>query len=211
MVKYLKDFRTYMLHSKVISYVPSSSVKDILVQPDSDGRRGRWLAKIQEFDLEVKPTKIIKGQGLAKFLSESNLKSLWINQLQQTEGFLEIEELDFTAPTTEIQDKFSTSVWYRDIIHYLLMLQCPSELTSSKDRMLKLHVVKYYIIDAKLYWKDPLGFLLRCLVETETEGVIDEFHVEVCGGHHAWQETTYKILRVGYYWPKFFIEVNTKV
>jgi hypothetical protein len=49
------------------------------VQPDSDGRRGRWLAKIQEFDLEVKPTKIIKGQGLAKLLPESNLKALGIN------------------------------------------------------------------------------------------------------------------------------------
>ena len=46
MVKSLKAFRTYILHSNIISYVPSSSVKDILVQPDSDGRRGRWLAKI---------------------------------------------------------------------------------------------------------------------------------------------------------------------
>jgi hypothetical protein len=55
MVKALKDFRTYVLHSKIIAYVPTSIVKDILVQPDSDGKRGRWLAKIQEFDLEVKP------------------------------------------------------------------------------------------------------------------------------------------------------------
>jgi hypothetical protein len=40
MVKALKDFRTYVLHSKVIAYVPTSSVKDILVQLDSDGKRG---------------------------------------------------------------------------------------------------------------------------------------------------------------------------
>jgi hypothetical protein len=76
---------------------------------------------------------------------------------------------------------------------------------------LKLHTVKYCIIDGKLYWKDPLGFLLSCLVESETEKVIDEFHEGVCGGHHAWRETTYKILRVGYYWPKLFTDVNTKV
>jgi hypothetical protein len=61
MVKALKAFRTYVLHSKIIAYVPTSSVKDILVQPDSDRKRGRWLAKIQEFDLEVKPTKLVKG------------------------------------------------------------------------------------------------------------------------------------------------------
>jgi hypothetical protein len=77
--------------------------------------------------------------------------------------------------------------------------------------MLKLHAVKYCIIDAKFYWKDPLGFLLKCLVETETEGVMDEFHVRVCGGHHVWRETSYKILRDGYYWPKLFTKVNTKV
>jgi hypothetical protein len=44
-----------------------------------------------------------------------------------------------------------------------------------------------------------MGFLLCCLTESETEGVIDEFHERVCGGHHTWRETTCKVLRVGYY------------
>jgi hypothetical protein len=68
MVKALKYFRTYVLHSKIITYVPTNIIKDILVHPNSDGRRGRWLAKIQEFDIEVKPTKLFKGQGLARLL-----------------------------------------------------------------------------------------------------------------------------------------------
>jgi hypothetical protein len=127
-----------------------------------------------------------EGQGLAKLLTESNLKPLRINQLQENEGFLEIGELDVTAPTTGIQGKFSTSVWYHNIVSCLLNLQCPNELTPSKTRTLKLHIVKYCIIDVKLYWKDPLGFLLSYLVEAETKRVIDEFHVGVCGGHHAW-------------------------
>jgi hypothetical protein len=33
----------------------------------------------------------------------------------------------------------------------------------------------------------------------------------VCGGHHTWRATDYKILRVGYYWPKLFTDVNAKV
>jgi hypothetical protein len=61
MVKALKSFRIYVLHSKVIAYVPINFVKEILVQLDSDEKRGRWLAKIQEFDLEVKSTKLVKG------------------------------------------------------------------------------------------------------------------------------------------------------
>ena len=40
MVKVLKAFRTYVLHSKIITYVPTSAVKDILVQPDSDRKHG---------------------------------------------------------------------------------------------------------------------------------------------------------------------------
>jgi hypothetical protein len=82
MVKALRYFTTYILHSKIIAYVPTSIVKDILVQLDSDGKRGWWLAKIQEFDLEVKPTKIVKGRGLAKLLAESNFRALEINHLE---------------------------------------------------------------------------------------------------------------------------------
>jgi hypothetical protein len=37
MVKALKAFRTYVLHSKIIAYVPTNVVKDILVQADSEG------------------------------------------------------------------------------------------------------------------------------------------------------------------------------
>jgi hypothetical protein len=86
LVKALKDFRVYVLHLKVRAYVPSASVKDILVQPDIDGRRGKWIAKILEFDLEIKPTKMVKGQGLAKLLVESNSEALGVNFLNTRSG-----------------------------------------------------------------------------------------------------------------------------
>jgi hypothetical protein len=84
-------------------------------------------------------------------------------------------------------------------------------MTPSKARTLKLHAIKYFIIDGMLYWKDPLGFLLRYLVESETKGVIDEFHEGVCGGHHVSRATAYKVSRAGYYWPKLFTDVNERV
>jgi hypothetical protein len=61
LVKSLKSFRVYVFHSKVTAYVPSASLKDILIQPDIDGRRGKWIAKILEFDMEIKATNLIKG------------------------------------------------------------------------------------------------------------------------------------------------------
>jgi hypothetical protein len=39
----------------------------------------KWIAKILEFDLEMKPTKLVKGQGLAILLVESNCKALGVN------------------------------------------------------------------------------------------------------------------------------------
>jgi len=80
LVKSLKAFRVYVLQSRIASYVPRNSVKEILVQLDIEGRRGKWIFKLLEYDLHIKPTKLIKGQGISKLLSKSNLKVLELRQ-----------------------------------------------------------------------------------------------------------------------------------
>ena len=77
--KAIKYFRVYILHLHIISYVPNAVVKDILTQNGPDGKRGKWIAVILEYDLEIKPTKLIKGQGLAQLMAESNFQALDIN------------------------------------------------------------------------------------------------------------------------------------
>ena len=72
LAKALKFFRIYVLNSKILAYVRSSVVKEILVQPDSEGKRGRWIAKVMEYDVDIKPTKSVKGQGFSRLLIESN-------------------------------------------------------------------------------------------------------------------------------------------
>ena len=57
------------MHSKIIAYVPSVAIKDVLTQSDADGRRAKWIAKLIEFNIELKPTKLVRGQGLAKLLA----------------------------------------------------------------------------------------------------------------------------------------------
>ena len=59
--KALKYFRVYLIHSHVNVFVPNSVVKDILTQPDPNGRRGRWIVLILEYDLEIKSTNLVKG------------------------------------------------------------------------------------------------------------------------------------------------------
>ena len=61
LVKEIKYFRVYILHSHTISYVPNAVVKDILTHDNPDGRRVKWIVFILEYDIEIKPTKLIKG------------------------------------------------------------------------------------------------------------------------------------------------------
>jgi hypothetical protein len=81
----------------------------------------------------------------------------------------------------------------------------------SKAIDLKLKAIIYFLIDQVLYWKDPLGVLMRCLYPQEAQRIIFDFYSSLCRGHHLWKTTTYKILRVGYYWPTLFTDVCEKV
>jgi len=40
---------------------------------------------------------------------------------------------------------------------------------------------------------------------------MEEMHIGACGGHHFWKATTYKIIRVGYYWPTLYLDVFSKL
>ena len=60
MVRALKEFIVYILHSHVIAHVPSTAIKEVLTQLDPTGRRAKWIAILLEYDLEIKPTKLIK-------------------------------------------------------------------------------------------------------------------------------------------------------
>jgi hypothetical protein len=51
----------------------------ILTQPDPEGRRGKWIVTMLEYDLEINPMKLIKGQGLAKLMAQSECDVVGIN------------------------------------------------------------------------------------------------------------------------------------
>jgi hypothetical protein len=116
LVKALKAFRIYFLHSKIVAYVPSASVKEILIQPDIDGKRCKWIAKILEFDLEIKPTKLVKGQGLSRLLDESNCKSLGVNFMNIKSKNQQDEMVD---KGSHVSPNLEKCTWYKDIIYFL--------------------------------------------------------------------------------------------
>ena len=78
-------------------------MKDILTQLDPEGRRAKWIDVLLEYDLEIKHTKIIKGQGLAKLLTQAGVEDIDIN-------FLDICDIsDQTHQEPDISEDFLAS------------------------------------------------------------------------------------------------------
>lgn len=167
----------YILRSHIVAYVPSIVVKDILTQPDQEGRRAKWITILLESDLEIKHTKLIKGKGLAKLMAETGVEDV-------NNNFLDISTVsDQTHQEPDVSEDFLASPWYRDIIYVLKNLQAPPELTRSKARSVKLKSSRFCIVNGFLYWKEPGGVLLNCVLEIEVREKINEFHRKDCGGH----------------------------
>jgi hypothetical protein len=72
-------------------------------------------------------------------------------------------------------------------------------MEKNKLRALKIKSIKYFLVGQVLYWKDPLGVLLRCLDPQEAQKIMYDFHDSLCGGHHYWRIMAYKILRAKYF------------
>ena len=71
-VKVVKYFWYYILHSHSLVYVPSIVVKIILTQQDvAVNTRATWVSKVQEFDLDIQPTKLVYEKGLCKLIAKS--------------------------------------------------------------------------------------------------------------------------------------------
>jgi hypothetical protein len=208
LVKDLKAFQTYVLHSKIIAYAPSATVKDILIQPDIDGRRSKWIAKILDFDLEIRPTKLIKGQGLSKLLAKENCKYLGVGFINEC---LENQQDQLSDIDPQAKPPLAQCPWYKDVVYFLQELRPLDGLQRNKARAMKLKAVRYCLVDQFLYWKDPPGVLLKCMNPQEADRIMVEFHDIQCGWHHFWKYIAYKILRAGYYWPTIFTDVCRKV
>jgi hypothetical protein len=152
LVKSLKHFRSYVGYNKIKAYVPYPIVKDVLNQQYFLRTRGKWVSNIQEYDLDIKPTKIIKGQGLTKMLTESNEEAIRMDENDQVNVVLSELEHD---------------EWYSDIVY----LSCPDHLVDHKRRDLRLKAMKYFLTQDGLSWKNLNGVILRCVNKDEVDRI----------------------------------------
>ena len=122
-------------------------------------KRAPWMTTLQEYDLEIKPSTIVKGQGLCKLAIE--VAHLPYNNSEAIiDEVLLTREIYFYPPP---QDS-----WYTDIRTLLEIGTAPDYLEPRKRRALRLKYAPYLLIDNILFRRNSDGVLLRCLDKDET-------------------------------------------
>jgi hypothetical protein len=183
-VKVVVHFQTYILNSHVIAYVPSSLVKMLLNQKLREGKWANWLAKIQEYDIEIKPLKDIKGQGLCNIITNSD----------SLDGMISIL---VGEPLVDLE-------WYGDIVFYLSSRKFSVTMNPKEKKTLKMKSNQYVLIVDILFRRNYHGILLRCVDENKAQELMREFHEGICGRHFSPTTTTHKIIRDRFYWPSIY-------
>ena len=67
--KVVKHYRPFLLKSYTKVIVPFPAVRQLLIQRELGEKRANWVTTLQEYDLEIKPAKIVRGQGFCRLLA----------------------------------------------------------------------------------------------------------------------------------------------
>ena len=109
--------------------------------------QGSWIEKTQEYDIEIKPTKLVRGNALCRAIAENK-------RIEEPE---EPEEKQLVL-AVGLRD-----TWFEDIVYFLTYGDCPEGLNERQRRDLRLRAAKFVIWDGKLFKKALDGTFLRCV------------------------------------------------
>ncbi|KAH9323750.1 hypothetical protein KI387_018389, partial [Taxus chinensis] len=169
-VKAVKQFRFYILNSHSMVLVPDTTINSILTQQEFGSKRGNWVAKVQEYDIDIKSTKLVRGKGFCELIVEGAKHEL-------LEEKVDLPTVLFLSSVDE---------WYADITHFLTYGECPSHLTTKEKRTVKLRSVQSCIKWENALFKCGLdGITLKCVDKEQLEKLLLAFHDQACGGNYS--------------------------
>jgi hypothetical protein len=99
------------------------------------------MAVVQEFDLDIKPDKLVKGQGLCKITAEAQDQ---VNEDSGSENEIALwcGEVAYIPPGRDS--------WYKDLAYLLHHGTCPEILNPREIRSIKLNSTQYRLINSVL-------------------------------------------------------------
>eukprot|EP00253_Pinus_taeda_P005266 PITA_05266 len=195
--KAVKHYRPFVLktHTKVIVHFPA--VRQLLIQKELGEKRENWVTTLQEYDLKIRPAKIVRGQGFCRILA----------------GASNLPESSDTGPTEEINQISVTDSesQYAYLVFYLQNGHAPPHLSYKRKRAIRLKAKNFTLIDDVLFKKNYDSILLRCIEKIEAQKVLQELHDRPAGGHFGADTTAHKIIHAGYYWQTLFRDTHEYV
>jgi hypothetical protein len=150
--KEVKHFRSYLLKSRTKVIVPYPVVRNLLVQKELGEKWTKWMTSLQEYDLEITPTQIVRGQGLCKLVvdsveeKQSQINVLTVNQHSQNQIYC-----------TQVV----ANSWFDDIKFYLTHGSSPHHLNPKKSRALRLKSAPFQLVNGVLFCKNFDNVLMR--------------------------------------------------
>jgi hypothetical protein len=162
-------------------------------------RRGR-MEFFQEFDLDIKLAKLVKGQGLCKLVVEAQ------DQINEDPGWE--NELALWC-SEDLYVPLGKESWYGKLIYLLHHGTFRENLNPKEMRALKLKSTQYRLINSVIFRVNYDGVLLRCLECEYVDKVPRELHDGHAGGNFVGNTISHKILRADSYWPTLFRDAHT--
>lgn len=74
--KVVKHFRPYPLKTHIKNVVPHPPIRNHFVHKYLKEKQENWITTLQENYLEIKPSKIVHGQGLCKLSEKSQVSQV---------------------------------------------------------------------------------------------------------------------------------------
>jgi hypothetical protein len=158
------------------------------------------MGVVKEFDLDIKPSKLVKGQGLCKLAAKTQDR---INEDLGWENGLGL------WCSEALYIPLGQESWYGKLFYLLHHGTCVENLNPKERRALRLKSTQYRLINAVLFHVNYDGVLLRCIKHEDEKKVMREIHHGPASGHFAGNTTIHKILRSDYYWPTLFRDAHT--
>lgn len=143
-VKGLTKFRNFITYNNTTVYVAHPSVREYIMEGDITEKRENWITNILEYDIDVRPTKIICSKGLYKYIAQ---------EFEPRETKMAIEEVMM------VTFEPSKTCWMEAQKHFMKMRSFPKGLPPEKKRFYRLQNIGFHLVDGVLFKRNFDGIL----------------------------------------------------
>lgn len=177
-------------------YITRPAVREYIMEGDITKKRANWITKILEYDVDIKPTKLVCGRGLCEYI---------VQDCEPRGDEVVIDETVMFVPNVP------SDSWIDKRKHFMKTRIFPENLPPTKRRFYRLQNSSFRLIDGTLFKRNFDGILLRCVDRSQADKILHEFHYASSGGHFSTPTTAIKIIQVGYFWPSMLKDTDNLV